>query len=292
MILVTGGSGMVGRNVVRRLVQEGYPVRIFSRSPGAAPPAGVEGVTGDIRDPESLRRAMRGIESIVHLVAILRERSGATFLSVNAQGTRNAVAAAKEAGVRLFVHVGGVRSAPDPRRLYPYSKWLAEEAIRESGLAYTILKPSLLFGDSPGVLDGIAASLEMTRPFAILPNGGRGRFQPLWVEDLTTCILRCLRSEGHVGQTYELGGPEAWTYTRLVELVAGVRSMRPILLSLPYPLLVAGARLLGLVQRDPLVTPVELQQLCIDNTTSPDSVRRAFGFVPAHLEDHVAYLRR
>ncbi|MBI4498572.1 MAG: NAD(P)H-binding protein [Chloroflexi bacterium] len=291
LVLVTGGSGMVGRNIVRRLRDEGYRVRVFARRPDRLDLPEVERVPGDVQDPERLRPAMAGATAVVHTVAVIREGPGATYTGVNVLGTRNVLRAAQEAGIRRFVHIGGVLSSTDPRYRYGYSKWLAEQAVQASALDWTILKPGMIIGDRPSILNRIERTLYLLPPLVALPGTGSSRCQPLWVGDLTAIVVQCLREPRHIRRIYEFGGPEYWTYRQLLEFIMRRQGVRRILVPVPQPLMLLGARLLAALSRDPQVTPVEMQQLFMDNIAARDAVERYFGFRPGRLEDHCPEIR-
>jgi uncharacterized protein YbjT (DUF2867 family) len=282
-VLVTGGTGFVGRHVVARLAREGHAVRVLARRPAAWPAdLSVEQATGRITDADALRRAATGVDAVVHLVAIIVERGGDTFEAINHQGTRTLVAAMREAGCERLVHLSALGASPDERFPYLRSKWLGEEAVRGSGLAFTILRPSVLHGEGAGFFRPIVWTLRWL-PVYPMVAGGTTRFQPLWVEDLATCVVRCLAG-AQVGRTLDLGGPEILTFAEIVEVVMDALGKRRPVVSVP----VWAARPFAFLQerrREPLVTNQQLDMVVLDNTTALDAVERAFGFRPARLRD-------
>ena len=199
-ILVTGASGFVGSHVLPELLGAGHRVVALVRSPQAgrarpsAParqpaPQAVELRTGDVLAPGTLPAALAGVDAVVHLVAIPRDwNGGKDLLRVNLGGTRNLLAAMREAGVRRLVHLGalGVEDREDLH--YAKSKARAEQAVRESGLDWTILKPSLLFGPRDGFFNIVAGLVRIPFPLVPVPGDGRSRFQPLHVADLALCV--------------------------------------------------------------------------------------------------------
>ncbi|MBI4328334.1 MAG: NAD(P)H-binding protein [Chloroflexi bacterium] len=338
MILVTGGTGFIGRRIVLRLaLVEGQRVRLLSRDPGrfwsevapssralreamsaspvglipdpAGPGAGpkrplppddalrtlrevVETVAGDVRDdPARLAEAMKGTQAVVHTVAILRETQRRTFQSVNVEGTENVVKAMQRAGLRRLVHLSALGTVNAPRYRYIYSKWLGEQAVLHGGLDHTVLKPSFIYGDSPSFLDNVVQTINMAPGVLPLPDGGRALFQPLWVEDLVTLIMLCLKDNRHVGQSYEIGGPEHWSLAEIYKLVLRVRGQRRVLVPVLRSLFLPGVVFTGLAMKNPPATPDELKQLEVDNYTDVDAVQRIFGFKPGRLEEHIDYVR-
>ena len=280
-VLVTGGTGFVGSHLVPRLRDEGFAVRLLGRSTDGAA-HGVEVVAGSIADPEAVRRAVDGVDAVVHLVAIIVERGSQTFEAVNHQGTRVLVAAMEAAGVRRLVHQSALGAGPDERFPYLRSKWLAEEAVRASSLEWTILRPSALFGEGAGFFRPIVWSLRWA-PVYPMPAGGRTRFQPLAIEDLATCVVRSLRGE-QIGAALDIGGPEVMTFSDIVRTVMAALGKKRRMVSVP----VWAARPFAFVQglrKEPLVTNQQLDMVVLDNTCAPDSVERAFGFRPVRMAD-------
>ncbi|MEX2557398.1 MAG: complex I NDUFA9 subunit family protein [Actinomycetota bacterium] len=280
-VLVTGGTGFVGSHLVRRLRDEGFEVRVLGRDTDGAP-HGVEVLAGSIADPEAVRRAVEGVDAVVHLVAIIVERGSQTFEAVNHQGTGKLVTAMESAGVRRLVHQSALGAGPDERFPYLRSKWLGEQAVRGSSLEWTILRPSVLFGEGAGFFRPIVWSLRWA-PVYPMPAGGRTRFQPLAIEDLATCVVRSLRGE-QVGAALDIGGPEVLTFSDIVRTVMKALGKKRRMVSLP----VWAARPFALVQgmrKEPLVTNQQLDMVVLDNTCAPDSVERAFGFPPVRMAD-------
>ncbi len=293
MILVTGGAGFVGSHLIPRLVETGEKVKCLDRSLARAETekaSGVEWVLGNVTDRQSLEQAMSGVESVIHLVAILRESKGATFDGVNVQGTKNVVQAALGAGVKRFIHIGALGAGPNPIYRYAYSKWQGEEAVRSSNLDYTILEPSVMFGTGAGFITRLVRSLK-TFPFlAPIPGSGKTRFQTIWVEDVATCVLKALGGEKS-RQTCRIGGPEHLTYEQILDAVIAALGTKRIKVHLPLLLMRPAVMAMEKVMSDPPVTLGELKQLEVDNTTDLDSVERQFGFKPLPLSQGLDYIK-
>ena len=292
MISVIGGTGLVGRTVVNQLVAAGETVRVCSRSRSPSTPEVVEWMPIDVRDADSVRRAIADSDAVVYTVATLRESKTETYQDVNVRGTDNLIAGMHAAGVSRLIYMSALGTVNDPRFRYIQSRWQGERAILGSGLAYTILKPSLLVGESFGIFDRLVQAIRMTPPpFILLPDGGRTRFQPMWVEDLARCIVQSLQDPQRAEQSYELGGPEYWTFRDMMALTIRLRGAKRIMVGLPRQLMVPSVIGMGLALKDPPVTLTELKQLVNDNTTALDAVERQFGFSPDRIEDHLAYVR-
>ena len=281
-VLVTGGTGFVGGHIVRHLVADGTTVRVASRSVPQFVPAGATHVAANVTEASSLRDAMDGVDAVVHLSAIIVERGAQTFESVNHQGTRNVIAAMREAGVGRLVHLSALGAGPDDRFPYLLSKWRAEEAVRASDLSWTVLRPSVLHGEGCGFFRPIVWSLRWAPVYPMVAHG-ETRFSPLWIEDLAKCVTACLGGE-HIGQTLDVGGPEVLTFSDIVQLV--MEALGKHRRTVPVP--VWAARPFAFVQglrRDPLVTNQQLDMVVLDNACAPDSVDRAFGFHPVRMRD-------
>lgn len=302
-ILVTGASGFVGRHVVPELLDGGHRVvalvrddasgeRIVRRLTAAQRPA-LETRRGDVTLPETLPSALSGADAIVHLVAIPRDWNGGSDLRlVNTEGTRNVVAAAHSAGVRRLIHQGALGVEDEPALHYASSKARAERLVAESGLDWTILRPSLLWGPGDGFFNIVADLVRLSPGVVPVPGDGRSRFQPLAVTDMARVVRLAVERPETIGLSYDLGGPRVWTYREITEEVLRAMGRRRVIVPMPVPLirLVAGtAEFLRLPF--PVATD-QLRQLRLDNVGPLDGVERGFGFPPAAMEGRLGYLQR
>lgn len=291
MILVTGGTGFIGRRLVARLVEADRQVRVLARGQRQAElPAGVERVRGSVVSGEGLAEAMAGVERVVHLVAIIREVKDQTFDGVIRRGTERVVEAAKAAGVRKLVYVSAIGARDDPTYPYLHAKWWAERAVIGSGLNYTVLRPSIVFGEGDEFINALAA-LVRSNPLLPIAGDGRTRFQPIWVEDVVTCIAACLEDGSHDGEVVEIGGPERLTYEEMVDAVQEVLGKRRPKLHIPLFLMKPVARAMEALLPRPPVTVEQLKMLALDNVTEPDAVARHFGFQPKALREGIGYIK-
>jgi uncharacterized protein YbjT (DUF2867 family) len=292
MILVTGGTGFIGSRLVARLALEGKPVRVAARGVrSSALPDGVETVTADVVTGDGLEHALQGVERVAHLVAIIVERGPLTFDAVIRGGTERLVEAARAGGVRKIVYVSAIGADPDPRFPYWVAKWGAEQAVIGSGLTYTILRPSIVFGPEDDFFNRLAG-LVRWNPVVPIAGDGRARFQPIWVEDLVTCVITCLDEGAHDGQIIEVGGPEQLTYEEMVDTVRRELGVRRLKVHLPLPVVRMAARVMEALLPRPLVTRQQLAMLAKDNAAESDGVLRGFGFAPKRLSDGLGYIRR
>jgi uncharacterized protein YbjT (DUF2867 family) len=223
-VLVTGGTGFVGPHVVRAIQDAGHDVRALVRRGGAVP--GAEPTQGDMTDAESLRRALVGVEGVVHLAAIRQGREE-QFQRIMVDGTRDLLAAAREAGVGRFVQMSALGTSEASKDLVPYyrAKWLQEGLVRESGLEHVIFRPSFVFGKDGGLLPTFRRLAKIT-PVTPIVGSGKQRIQPIWVDDVAAYFADALGKPEATNRTFELGGPDvvSWDeFWRRLKRALGVR---------------------------------------------------------------------
>ncbi|MGZ4480611.1 MAG: complex I NDUFA9 subunit family protein [Gaiellales bacterium] len=289
MILVTGATGYVGREVVAHLTDHGRPVRALVRSQHAVLPPGVELAVGDVTDPSSLRAAMGGAEAIVHLVAIL-DGTDEQFEAINHHGTRNLVAAAQHHGVRRFLHMSavGVDEEHAPLTRYWRTKYAAKQAVMESGLDWTIMQPSFVFGRGGGALAAFERLLRL--PVTPVIGDGRYRHQPVWVGDVAAAFLAALNRPQTAGQTYELGGPQVFEFNDLLDELARVTGRKPHpKLHLPAGLMKLQSAVLQHFPEPLRVTREQIVMLMAGTECDIGPMRSQLGIEPASLAE--AYTR-
>jgi NADH dehydrogenase len=301
-ILVTGASGFVGSHLVPSLLAAGHHVVALVRTPtagemviGALPAAErgeVETRIGDVTRPATLAPAMAGVDAVVHLVAIPRDfNGGADLRLVNTEGTRAVVAAMKEAGVRRLVHMGALGVVDDPTLHYASSKAKAEAVVRDSGLGWTILKPSIQFGEGDGFFNIIAGLVRLSPGVVPVPGDGSARFQPIHTDDVAAVVVRAIADPTSIGGTFELGGPRYWTYREITREVVSALGKRRAILPMPVPLIRLVA---GTAEKVHIPFPVatdQLRQLKLGNIGPLDLIPQRFGFQPRPMEGALGYLR-
>lgn len=294
MILVTGATGFVGSEILRRASRRGWRVRGLARHPDRAEPLGrlphVELFRGDVTQRTELDEAMEGVTSVIHLVGIIDETGGATFEEVHVGGTRATLEAAAVAGVPRFVHMSAL-GVVEGRGVTEYfrTKWEAEEAVRASGIPATIFRPSIIVGKDSELVATLAKALRWSPGVLPLPGGGRQRLQPVWVGDVAECFLQAARMERAPEDVYEIGGPEVLELRDVVGALARAKGRRPpAILPLPSGPLVALAGLAEAVVPGLPVTADQLRMLEIGSESSPDAVRalrRDFEIEHARLSE-------
>jgi uncharacterized protein YbjT (DUF2867 family) len=287
MILVTGGTGFVGGHLILRLRQEGLSVRALARHPDRAQPLkelGVDVVLGDISDKVSLEKAAEGMERVIHLVGIIQEAPGVTFRGVHVEGTRNVIEVARKAGVRHFFHQSALGTRPGAKSEYHRTKWEAEELVRQSGIPYTILRPSLIYGSG----DKFTLRLsEMLRRSPVMPiiGSGQSRVQPIYIDDVVSCMVKAVTGDAFLNEIYEIGGPDQLTYKEVTTVIAETMGLKRPAVHVPLFFLKPVARTLETVFANPPLTTDQLIMLQEDNVCSMRDIRDAFGIEPLAFRD-------
>jgi uncharacterized protein YbjT (DUF2867 family) len=294
MILITGGTGFVGQALLRHLVEAGYPVRLLIRPSHQSPqiPTGipVEVAVSSLSDKRGLRSAMVGVTTVYHLVSGEWRGVRANLMKIDVEGTQSVVQAAADAGVKRILYLSHL----DANRAAAYpvlkAKAIAEEAIRHSGLEYTILRSAILFGPHDRLTTGLANILTSI-PFAfMIPGEGNTLLQPLWVEDLATCMAWALDENATRNQVVEIGGPEYLPFRQVVETVMQATGVHRRLVAIKPPYLRALTVLLDHLFPSLPISVYWLDYLATNRTCGLDTVSKVFNLIPARFSQRLAYL--
>jgi uncharacterized protein YbjT (DUF2867 family) len=295
MILVTGGSGFVGRALTRHLVETGNTIRLLIRpslqSPTITTGIPVEVAISSLDDDRGLRSAMVGVDAVYHLIGGESHGVRSDLMKVDIHSTEAIVQAAVDAGVkRIFYlsHLGANRASA-----YPVlkAKGIAEEYIRRSGLDYTILRSAILFGAQDGFTTGLAKILA-TIPFALfMPGEGKSLIQPLWIEDLATCFTWALEDRATLNQTIEIGGPEYLSFKQIVEIIMEATGLRSRLIPMKPPYLRALTVFLDHLFPGLPTSVYWLDYLATNRTCGLDTVPKVFHLMPSRFSQRLEYLR-
>lgn len=292
-VFVTGGTGHVGQSVVRLLSEAGHECRVLSRDAEAArrwtasiPRA--YPTRGDITASTTAQLAelVSKFEAVIHIVGVIIEKGTPGFEAVHVGGTRRIVEAAKRAGVKRFVHMSalGVREGAAAR--YHQTKFAAEQIVRESGLDWTIFRPSIIYGPNDEFLNTFAGIARFS-PFLPVIGSGNGKLQPIWVEDVARCFVKALDMSETFGQTYEMGGDAAYSIKEIMRLLLGAMGKRRILAHLPVSVARLQARLFDYMPMRPPFTEDQVTMLGEDNVCDPAPLKSAFGLSLRQMEDYL-----
>jgi uncharacterized protein YbjT (DUF2867 family) len=278
LITIFGGSGFIGRYVVRALARTGALIRVGVRRPSLAGHLQLLGDVGqiavfqaDVREPNSVRRVVDGADAVVNLPGVLFESGRQTFRAVQAEGARHVAEAAREFGARALAHVSAIGADRNSRSAYARAKAEGERAVVEAFPAAVILRPSVVFGPEDKVFNRFA-SLARYTPVLPLIGGGGARFQPVYVGDVALAAVAALDGRGAPGAVYELGGPEIFTFREMLDFIAGCTLRKRPYISVPFWLAKLEALVLGLLPNPPL-TVDQVRLLQTDNVVSEEAIR-------------------
>ena len=288
---VFGGTGFVGRRIVRGLRLSGKRVRVASRHRGQAEIGGVEHIAADAHDERSVEAAIVGADSVVDAISLYIEHGGDTFHSVHVEMAARIAATARRAGIRRFVHISGIGANAASRSTYIRSRGEGEVAVETACPGAVIIRPAVMFASDGAFL---ATILSLLRSLPVYPVFGDGstRLQPVYVEDVAAAVVRIVQLSQAPHPVYELAGPRIYSYEELLRTIAHVASFRPVLVRIPFAFWHALAGFAEMLPHPPLTrNQVELMQI---NTTACEKLPgfRALGILPRALEDELEAMRK
>ncbi len=259
LVAVIGGTGFVGRQIVRRLARDGFRIRVTSRKPNLAHsviPLGDVGqiaiVRADIRNEQDIAKAVEGAAIVINLVGILRPSGGASFAVIHAEGAASVARACAKAGASRLIHVSSIGADPNAKSLYSRSKAKGEAAARQAFPGTTILRPSIIFGNGDGFFNMFANLMRFSRVVFPLFGGGKVKFQPVYVADVADAVANAIGNDRTRGKTFELGGPGVYSLKELLEFIASTTGRKRAFLPIPSFLLEIAAALTGWLPFSPI----------------------------------------
>ena len=293
LVLVTGATGFLGKRVVRELLARRHQVRCLIHSPGKErvfDHRAVEVHYGSILSPDALKQALYDVQSVVHLVGIIRTGRDATFDGIHRQGTANVAAAAKEAGARELIYVSAMGATSDAGYPYLHSKRQGELEVIRSGLDYTILRPSVIFGEGDEFLTALAALVRLG-PVTPVIGGGKNRMQPVAADDVARCVAASVGDSTLKRKTIDLGGPHRLSYNALLDEVALAMGKRARRVHIPTPLVWPVVAMMERILPRAPVTTDQLKMLGIRNVSEGRVLEQSFGFTPKPLRGNIDYVK-
>lgn len=291
-ILVTGSTGFVGRYLVPELLRRGRPVRALTRDLGRAEgfaDSGAEIVQGDLLDPGSLARAVHGCSAVIHLAAVADSSDPELNDRVNVGGSRSLVEACLAEGVSRIINISSTCAGRPLQDAYGETKARAEAEFDRDGLQVTHLRPSMIYGHGSAEFD-LFASVVGKAPRVPIPGDGRACIRPVYVLDAVALIITALDREAAVGQTYDVSGPEQISFNDFIELLGEAQGRRARPLHIPAPLALAGARVLGRIQKHPFINVDQVMAFLQDTEVDIEPARRDLAFDPRPLEEGLSEL--
>lgn len=295
MILVTGGTGFIGKALIRHLTEDGYQVRTLVRPSKLSPdlPKGVpvEAVVSSLEDARGLRSAMVDVETVIHLAGAEWRGVRADLLETDIKGTQTVLKSALDANVKRFFymsHLGADRASAFP---VLKSKAIAEEYIRRSGIDYTILRSAIVYGMGDAFTSGLAELMSVIPFVFFIPDDGSTMLQPIWIEDLVTCIMWSLEDDDTRNQMYSIGGPEYITFRQIVELIMQTTGIQRRLVSMYPPYLRAITVFIESLFPNLPTSVYWLDYLAVNRTCALDSIPRIFNLMPGRFSYHLDHLR-
>ena len=307
LVTVFGGSGFVGKYVVRALVKQGWRVRVPMRRPHTGQALRVIGNVGqvqlvqaNIRFKDSVERAIEGSDAVVNLVAVLFQEGKQSFRALHDVGAATIAEGARDAGVKNFVQISAIGADTESDSLYAETKGLGEQAVREAVPSADILRPSIIFGPEDNFFNQFARMSQIA-PGLPLIGGGKTRFQPVYAGDVAEAVAKVL-GDGTNGATYELGGPQTYTFKELLEFTLKSVDRKRLLVPVPW----FAARMLGFMGEmsgwlpfvKPFLTRDQVTNLQVDNVVAEDAksfedlgirLESIEAIVPPYLERYRKY---
>ena len=296
MILITGGNGYVATHTIRQLAVKNEQVRALVRNEaqfekvrrlGAIP------LKGDVTDIASLRIALAGVDQVIHLAAVNRNRGASTMQAINAQGTINLVDAAKEAGVKQIVNVVGLGA--DAKKPYPLAQTqgVGVDYLIRSGVPYTVLEASVIFGQGDEFINTLAG-LARIPPVMIVPGDGKSKFQPIAVQDVATCTIRSLGNPAALNKRLQICGAEVLTLENIIDAILAELKLKRLKVHMPVGILKVAVLVMDKTLPKPPITPSLLAQLGVDNvatTATANTTESVFGVKAQNLRNGISYVR-
>jgi uncharacterized protein YbjT (DUF2867 family) len=301
MNLVTGGSGFIGSHIIKRLIAEGKDVRVLIRNRELAEREArlndleVEWVEGDVLQPETLYKAMQGVDAVIHTVAIAMEKGTHTFEKINEQGTVNVVDTALQANVKRLLNLSQLGASSSlPYRLLA-SKGRAQEYVASSQLDWTAFRPSVVWGPEDEFANTFARLVPLTPIIFPIIGDESSTFQPVWVGDVAEAIVKAIDDPKTIRKEFELGGPEILTLEEIEHRTLSALNAKRLFIRFPLPLLRIIVRMMELLLPSPPVTSSLLELLAISNVTDqnalPDFVSTPRHFEPENIATYMKTFR-
>ncbi|WP_018132670.1 complex I NDUFA9 subunit family protein [Effusibacillus pohliae] len=293
-IFLTGGTGYVGQAILQALFAQGHDAVCLVR-PGSEQklsistpyPGRLTIRHGDVLDPDSIERAMAGCDAAIHLVGIIREfpKRGITFPALHVQATRHVVQAAQRLGVKRYVHMSALGARIGSPSGYSHSKGIAEAIVRDSGLDWTIFRPSVIFGPGDQFVNMLADMIRKTPAVPVI-GSGEYRLQPVALQNVAAGFVQALTMPETIGRSYEVGGPSSYSYNQMIDEIAAAIGRKKAKLHMPLALMFPIVRAMERFAFFP-VTRAQLTMLLEGNTCDPTAYYETFAIRPIPFSEGI-----
>lgn len=291
-LFITGATGYFGRNLLAKIIEAGHDplclIRLGSEKKITGLMPEVEAISGDITDMPAWRfqlMEMKNIDAFINLVGIIREfpSRGITYDRLHFQATKQLADLAKEMGIKRFIQMSALGASPDSKAEYHRSKYRAEEYLKNSGLEWTIFRPSLIMGQGNGALETIIKLMD-TAPRMPIIGSGKYRMQPVDVDNVTDGFVQSLEAEKTFGKIYEIGGPEQFSYDKMIDKIAEIRGKKIKKLHIPTLFMKMSAEVFEYFSFFPL-SKGQINMLLEENITDSDQYFKDFKIKPISFEE-------
>jgi NADH dehydrogenase len=292
-IAVTGASGFVGSHLIDRLLRDGHEITVLSHSQRGRVHLDerIRVVSGSVEDPEALTALCAGNQVVFHLVGIIAETRTKTFQKTVVEATRLLVGASLREKVMKLVYLSAIGASADSATKYYRSKFEAEQSVKLSGLNYTILRPSIIFGAGDGFVSMLSRMIRLS-PFTPVIGSGRYRLQPVYIDDVTSAMSQCVTKEETSAEIIDLAGPERLEYLEILHIIKRVLNKRRVNIHLPLMLMKMAAAVMEKILKPAPLTTDQLTMLVGESIGEIDKMRQVFGIDPIGFEDGLRkYLR-
>lgn len=288
LILITGGTGSIGKKLIEKLQNSGYRLRILSRKKTeseASASGNFEYIKGNLENSDNLDKAVENADGVIHLAGITHTNDFKMYFKINAEGTKNLTEACRRKGVKKFIYISS-RTACEEGGAYAQSKLLAEKIVKESGLDWTILRPSEVYGTKEK--EAISRLISIVKKSLFVPIIGNGRYllSPVYIDDLVQSILSALKNNSSIKKTYIIAGPEELTYVELVDKISKILGVKRIKIFIPVIFFKLLAFLFGFLGSNTLVRD-QIPRLLCKKSADISSAKQELNFNPRTVENGI-----
>lgn len=285
LILITGGTGAIGKKLIKELKNYGYRLRILIRNANDEKLDGIEFAAGDLNNIESLEKAAAGVDAVIHLAGITHTNNLGLYYKINTEGTKNLTKACRINNVKRFIYISSRAACPEGGA-YAESKLLAENFLKESSLDWTILRPSEVYGADKKAAISKLVNIIQKYPYVPVVGDGQYLLSPVYADDLIQSIIAALKNNISLERTYTIAGPETLTYSDLIDRISKILGVKRIKIFLPLGLFKLLAFLFYILKINILVQDQIPRLLCV-KSSDVSLARKDLNFNPRTIEEGI-----